>query len=556
MKKKKITNKKRLKNREKGITLIALIVTIIILLILAGVSIAMLTGENGILTQAQRAKNETENTHKNEELILKDYEDMINGNYIEIKQVTDENPGILEGSGTESDPYTINSIEDLVVFSYNVRNANTYEGEFVNLGLSLDFSSDKSYVNPETEDYSQYGYNGKLKELLTSGSGFLPIGQYYVENGEDAVAAEPNSFKGTFNGNNNAIKNLYINRVSEKDNAQIGLFGSNFGEIKDLGLVNVNIQAQGVSTILGGVVGDNYKNVSNCYTTGKISCNSTLWSMVGGITGILEDNSKVTKCYNEADISHINKGDAGQALAAGIAGCTEVGYAEIIECYNNGIIYAESERRQANAAGIVAAFKGGKVNNCYNKGRITSKKIFDNNSGFAGGILGSYMDYDEAELKNCYNVGEIIFEGEVDNTEIHIGGIAGYAMTLKTNNVYNLGNINIIGTNKKIRIGGIFGFFGNSNIQNAYNRGKIIAEDTESESIGGFIGDINSGTFNECYYLTGIYDESGGNGSSTGIQELDSIDKFPSVLSVVNGEEAFKEDVNNINNGYPILVWQ
>ena len=38
-----------------GITLIALAITIIVLLILAGVSIAMLTGENGILTQAQRA---------------------------------------------------------------------------------------------------------------------------------------------------------------------------------------------------------------------------------------------------------------------------------------------------------------------------------------------------------------------------------------------------------------------------------------------------------------------------------------------------------------------
>ena len=40
----------------KGITLIALVITIIVLLILAGVSIAMLTGNNGILTQAGNAK--------------------------------------------------------------------------------------------------------------------------------------------------------------------------------------------------------------------------------------------------------------------------------------------------------------------------------------------------------------------------------------------------------------------------------------------------------------------------------------------------------------------
>ena len=43
--------------RQNGITLIALVITIIVLLILAGVSIAMLTGENGILNQAQEAKS-------------------------------------------------------------------------------------------------------------------------------------------------------------------------------------------------------------------------------------------------------------------------------------------------------------------------------------------------------------------------------------------------------------------------------------------------------------------------------------------------------------------
>ena len=43
----------------KGITLIALVITIIVLLILAGVSIAMLTGQNGILTKASNSKDKT-----------------------------------------------------------------------------------------------------------------------------------------------------------------------------------------------------------------------------------------------------------------------------------------------------------------------------------------------------------------------------------------------------------------------------------------------------------------------------------------------------------------
>ena len=44
---------------QRGITLIALVITIIVLLILAGVSIAMLTGDNGILNNADRAAKET-----------------------------------------------------------------------------------------------------------------------------------------------------------------------------------------------------------------------------------------------------------------------------------------------------------------------------------------------------------------------------------------------------------------------------------------------------------------------------------------------------------------
>lgn len=49
-----------MKNNFRGITLIALVITIIVLLILAGVSIAMLTGQNGILSQASKAAEETE----------------------------------------------------------------------------------------------------------------------------------------------------------------------------------------------------------------------------------------------------------------------------------------------------------------------------------------------------------------------------------------------------------------------------------------------------------------------------------------------------------------
>ena len=55
-------------SKEKGITLIALVITIIVLLVLAGVTISMLSGDNGILTNATRAKYATELAQYKEEL--------------------------------------------------------------------------------------------------------------------------------------------------------------------------------------------------------------------------------------------------------------------------------------------------------------------------------------------------------------------------------------------------------------------------------------------------------------------------------------------------------
>ena len=77
--------------QNKGITLIALVITIIVLLILAGISIAMLTGQNGILSQAQNAKNRTEEA-KNKELsdlaILEQYiNQYANGDWDSNKKV-------------------------------------------------------------------------------------------------------------------------------------------------------------------------------------------------------------------------------------------------------------------------------------------------------------------------------------------------------------------------------------------------------------------------------------------------------------------------------------
>ena len=56
-----------IKNNKSGVTLIALVVTIVVLLILAGTTIAMLTGDNGIIARAAKAKEETDKAASEEE---------------------------------------------------------------------------------------------------------------------------------------------------------------------------------------------------------------------------------------------------------------------------------------------------------------------------------------------------------------------------------------------------------------------------------------------------------------------------------------------------------
>ena len=66
-----------LRNKDKGITLIALVITIIILLILAGISISALTNQ-GLFKNAKTAQNATEKAEKEQGQRLNEYEDEIN----------------------------------------------------------------------------------------------------------------------------------------------------------------------------------------------------------------------------------------------------------------------------------------------------------------------------------------------------------------------------------------------------------------------------------------------------------------------------------------------
>ena len=95
--------------KQTGITLIALVITVIVLLILAGVTIAALSGDNGILTRAKEAKEKTEQAQKDEEKILSEMENMLENVNLDNVDLQDTNPAatipensiVLEGDANK-----------------------------------------------------------------------------------------------------------------------------------------------------------------------------------------------------------------------------------------------------------------------------------------------------------------------------------------------------------------------------------------------------------------------------------------------------------------------
>ena len=104
MKKKQIFEMKKIIKKNNGITLIALVITIIVLLILAGVTIATLTGDNGILTKASDAKEQTEIADEREKVELSATGALASNNGGEIAQ---ENLGTELGKYFTSGKYSV-----------------------------------------------------------------------------------------------------------------------------------------------------------------------------------------------------------------------------------------------------------------------------------------------------------------------------------------------------------------------------------------------------------------------------------------------------------------
>ena len=124
MKKKQTFEMKNIIQKNNGITLIALVITIIVLLILAGVTIATLTGENGILTRASEAAQRTEEANAREQVQLavaasigedgKINYDNLNNELAKIDGLTYHGSSISDSNRIESLP------EDVVLDGYTI----------------------------------------------------------------------------------------------------------------------------------------------------------------------------------------------------------------------------------------------------------------------------------------------------------------------------------------------------------------------------------------------------------------------------------------------------
>ena len=221
---------------------------------------------------------------------------------------------------------------------------------------SLDFNADADYRITSN------------KEIWTTGEGWQPIG------------SNDSRFSGIFEGNGFTISGLYINRPQSSN---VGLFGVSHSEIKNIGLLDVNIQG-GSNT--GGLVGVSYGNIINSYASGAVSGSMH----VGGLIG-----------HNEGRAIIINSHATGAVTGTdwyigGLVGWNEPG-AYIINSYASGAVSGHFD------VGGLVGFNQGRLRNTYATGDVSLTGASDND---LGGLVGEWVL--AGSIRNSYAIGRVI----------------------------------------------------------------------------------------------------------------------------------------------------
>ncbi|MGM0462734.1 MAG: hypothetical protein ACQEQ4_10000 [Fibrobacterota bacterium] len=162
------------------------------------------------------------------------------------------------GSGTEEDPYRVETVEHLT----NVRN---HPGSY----------------------FTQTG------DIVFEESAFSPGGRFHNGGlGWEPVAGGKHPFSGTYDGSKKTITGLYINRPQQD---MVGLFGCVTGTIRNVIIEEANITG---NEFVGGIAGKlTNGDISNCHTGGTVSGETG----VGGVVGL--SNTSIHNCFSRAEVT-------------------------------------------------------------------------------------------------------------------------------------------------------------------------------------------------------------------------------------------------------------
>lgn len=284
--------------------------------------------------------------------------------------------------------FQISTADQLAGLRYLVNNGTDFKGITINLENDIDLNSVE----------------------------WIPIGTYTdaVKNDESSVFSSNetayNGFKGTFDGNNHTIKNLYAKGSTMYNYAIGGGFKGLFGilesgsTIKNLTIENVNIQANGMVGAIAGYIPSAFDStepvtIENIDVIGNITIKSLF--NVGGIIGRSESGSSINikKCnVSGATGSYIRSySSTSVAFVGGIIGAEYSSTDSIIENVSVGNLTVRGYKR---AAGGIA---GHILNTTVANPTIQNVKV-----------MLDYFDEDEPENKKSIGVitGTIGAEGQ------------------------------------------------------------------------------------------------------------------------------------------------
>lgn len=316
---------------------------------------------------------------------------------------------------------------------------------------------------PDIVKNAQGEWESKLTDFNVALSG--DIDASYTKNYQGFAGWEPSSGK-DIHGLGHVVDGLYLR--TKKDNQNAGLFTFVRGEVRDIGVTNVDIISKGNSINIGGLAGYAY-DIKNSYATGKVE-GKGFHVYAGGLAGQMEDteNSYTTSTVAATGGSSSAGGLAGRggarfSYATGNVSVTGelahagglVGYGSSVSSYATGDVSAAGDR--ARAGGLL----GDSNTNFYNyaTGNVSATGRFVR----AGGLAGS------GSAKESYATGNVSATGE----GAYVGGLVGYSDGSDIQHSY-ANNSSITATGNNSRVGGVVGQVGSGNAKNSFfNQTKL-----------------------------------------------------------------------------------